>query len=388
MDLCENTILHDSIFSLPFHEIINNNCMRKNILLLVAALCCLSCFAQNNQAVWNNGNLQFALPFNNVDSLTFPMENIEDADTLVMILPRHLKHIVRDTIYIHDTVYIHDCRGEYNTLAGLFSVSETQQVKFASGNLQYIRSSNLWSFAQHQYDMLGTDNVFGDSVTYKEPDKDFYSHNENYGYSKKGVFLADRIDLFGWSADNTTAPYGVSDSTSASVYAGDFVDWGTNIGDGKTWRTLTNIEWMYVTQNRTNADSLFGIARINITADGSKYANGVILLPDNWTCPDGISFRKGKNNTQYNPIANMGAKASADFQTFSVAEWGLLENSGAVFLPANGGREGLDVSSVQGEGLYWSATDTWRLGFGAGTLGSGAPNARYEGYSVRLVQDY
>ena len=182
--------------------------MKKVFLFLAVAMCSLLSYAQSNQVVWNNGRMQYAAPIASMDSLTYPVGNIVDADTLFMILPRHVKP---DTIRIHDTIYIHDCKGNYDVLAGAFSVSSTQQVKFASGNLQYIQSSDSWLFAKHQYDMLGVSNVFGDSVTY----------SADFGYSKEGQSLSDRIDIFGWSANNTTAPYGVSSSTNNDDYSGD-----------------------------------------------------------------------------------------------------------------------------------------------------------------------
>lgn len=42
-----------------------------------------------------------------------------------------------------------------------FTVAEGKQVTFSGGNLQYTQSTQTWAFAEHQYDMLGTDNVDG-----------------------------------------------------------------------------------------------------------------------------------------------------------------------------------------------------------------------------------
>jgi hypothetical protein len=146
--------------------------------------------------------------------------------------------------------------------SGVFSVRGDKQVVFAPGNLQYTQSTKIWNFAKEQYEILGEANV---------------------GY---GV-LADRIDLFGWSANNTTAPFGVSTSTDAVDYAGIFVDWGRNTISGDapdTWRTLTKDEWVYLLHNRTDAKQLYSRAQIN-------GINGLIFLPDNWVCPQGVSFQ-------------------------------------------------------------------------------------------------
>ena len=48
---------------------------------------------------------------------------------------------------------------------GVFSVAADKQVTFSPGNLQYTQSTNTWSFAENQYDYIGTDNVIGGSVS-------------------------------------------------------------------------------------------------------------------------------------------------------------------------------------------------------------------------------
>lgn len=250
---------------------------------------------------------------------------------------------------------------------GTFSVSSDKQVTFSQGNLQYTQSTNTWAFAENQWEYIGTDNVTGDSVT-----------SDEYGDYKNGTALADKIDLFDWSTSATN--FGVSTSTSSSDYSGSFVDWGTNkIGNDapNTWRTLTYDEWDYVVFNRPNADNLIGVAQVN-------GVNGLILLPDSWTCPSGVSFKQGFHSSY-------GVDYYAAYQTFTAAEWSKLEAAGAVFLPAAGYRSGSRVVNVQYYGFYWSATefdsiDAYYLFFysdGAGMERIG----RYYGRSVRLVKD-
>ncbi|MGM9818793.1 MAG: hypothetical protein ACI30B_07430 [Paludibacteraceae bacterium] len=248
----------------------------------------------------------------------------------------------------------------YNAVAGVFSVGEGKQVQFSAGNLQYTQSADVWAFAANQYDMVGTANGNGSE-------------------------LANTIDLFGWSGSTGSAKWGVSTSTSNSDYSGDFADWGQNIGDGNTWRTLTNDEWEYLRSTRANAASLMGVARINLDAEGTTYANGLILLPDTWTCPEGITFKSGF-------ASDYSIQAYADYQTFTLAEWQKLEAAGAVFLPASGGRYGSSIYDVQYFGYYWSATpydsgfaDFLRFGSGGADWSGGS---RYNGFAVRLVQDY
>ena len=252
--------------------------------------------------------------------------------------------------------------------AGIFSVSSSKKVIFSSGNLQYTQSTNTWSFAENQWDYIGTDNVTGGSV----------SSDPTYGDSKDGTALADKIDLFGWSTNATY--YGVSTSASYDDYIGSFVDWGTNkIGNDapNTWRTLTYDEWKYLRYDRTNADDLVGIAQVN-------GVNGLILLPDSWTCPAGVTFKSGFSG-------GWGVDYYAAYQTFTAEQWSKLESVGAVFLPAAGYRKGSNVSGVQEDGNYWSASESGSSG--AYCLLFESDGSRMIGFirncsqSVRLVKD-
>ena len=242
-------------------------------------------------------------------------------------------------------------------LKGVFSVSATQQVRFSPGNLQYAQSTDTWGFAAKQYEIIGEANV------------------------KDGA-LADKIDLFGWSGSTGSAKWGVSTSQNNYDYSGDFVDWGKNIGNGSIWRTLSADEWDYLSEGRTNASSLQGVARIQVSE--GEFVNGLILLPDNWTCPAGITFKSGYAN-------EYSIEAYGTYQTFMLKEWEQLEVAGAVFLPASGSRNGTDVSGVGGYGIYWSAS--YYSESIAGCLAFGADgvfvynNNRYYGQAVRLVQE-
>ena len=242
-------------------------------------------------------------------------------------------------------------------------------MTFSQGNLQYTQSTNTWSFASTQWEVIGTDNVIGGSV----------SSAPTSGDSKEGTALADKVDLFGWSTSATN--FGVSTSTDwDNGYSGSFIDWGTNkIGNDapNTWRTLTYDEWFYVLFVRPNASSLKGVAQVN-------GVNGLILLPDNWTCPSGVTFKSGFHN-------NDGVEYYAAYQTFTADQWSTLESAGAVFLPAAGGRHGSDMYSEQGYGFYWSDTVTYNngadgLSFNSGGAGMGSAY-RGDGHSVRLVKD-
>ena len=241
-----------------------------------------------------------------------------------------------------------------NLRAMSFSVSESKQVYFSKGNLQYHPANNEWRFAENQTDYIG-------------------DANSNCSSTYNGW-----LDLFGWSTSATN--FGVSTSEYDDDYSGSFVDWGMNkIGNDapNTWRTLTYDEWYYLRYTRTNADDLVGIAQVN-------GINGLILLPDNWVAPDGIAFKSGYH-------INNGVDYYAAYQTFTAEQWSKLESAGAVFLPAAGSRFGSNVLLVQDYGYYWSATEynsrrAYCLGFDSdGELMFN--HGRFNGISVRLVKD-
>ncbi len=252
---------------------------------------------------------------------------------------------------------------------GVFSIGEGKTVTFSRGNLQYTQSTNTWSFASAQWEMIGTDNVTGGSV----------SSDPTYGDKKYGDALADKVDLFGWSTGATN--FGVSTSTDwENDYLGSFVDWGRNkIGNDapNTWRTLTHDEWYYLRYNRTNADNLVGVAQVN----GVK---GLVFLPDTWICPEGVTFKSGFSS-------DYSVEAYGQYQTFTAKQWSVLESVGAVFLPAAGLRNGSFMERVQGNGYYWSASGY--NSYYADYLYFYSDRAGMSGYyrdngqSVRLVKD-
>ena len=237
---------------------------------------------------------------------------------------------------------------------GVFSVAADKQVSFSQGNLQYIQSMKTWQFAENQQEYIGAANVNGGA-------------------------LADKIDLFGWSASNTTAPFGVSTSTNAADYAGDFVDWGTNAicGDAPgTWRTLNMEEWEYLFEKRTNAAQLYSKGSI----EGTR---GMIVLPDNWVLPEGVQFM----------VDTANLTMDLDLNAYSYAEWQQMEEAGAVFLSVTGRRDGKEVGYLQEYGGYWSSTTTsittyhWFFNYIREVLTLYDNSNRVQGRSVRLVHD-
>ncbi len=344
--------------------------MKKVFFLFAVALSSLLLQAQTNQVVWLNGKVYYEQPITTIDSITYDMNNMIEGDTLKLILPRATQKIVYKEV--HDTVYLYKCPSDDDgtALAGVFSVAIDKNVAFSRGNLQYTQSTDSWSFAENQYDVLGTANISDGN-------------------------LADKIDLFGWSGSSGTAMCGVGTSGESNDYKGDFYDWGKNSVSGyapKTFRTLTQQEWYFLLDFRTEASAKRGVACIKLSDTDS--VNGLILLPDVWTCPDGITFKSGFADEN-------SEEAYAAYQTFSLDEWQKLETAGAVFLPAAGGRYRAEqVYNVQKSCTYWSATangatEAYFLIFSARTADTGGADgdsqngsgARYYGRAVRLVRD-
>ena len=251
-------------------------------------------------------------------------------------------------------------------LPGIFTINDSGgKVYFSHGNLQatYNSSTWTWAFAANQWDYIGAA-------------KANTTINGNGSVSAAGT-----VDLFGWSTSATY--YGIHNSTTASDYSGDFVDWGNTIGGG--WRTLSNGEWVYLFNTRIGSTvngtprARYTLATINTDKTG---VNGVILFPD------GQTFASSEFNTlgTINGAGHWGTTCTED-------KWTALAAKGCVFLPAAGYRNGTTVINAGTHGYYWSSEkygDTGASGLSfENELNANASSNdnRYYGYSVRLVYD-
>ena len=287
-----------------------------------------------------------------------------------------------------------------------FSVSSTKKVRFSPGNLQYQASTGTWRFAEHQYDYVGDVN-YGN--VYEDGTK---CNNSNISSSYSGW-----IDLFGWgtsgwygsnssyepySTTTTSYEYGPSSKDLTGDY--NYADWGMyneihngeNIDPIGTWRTLSENEWVYLFHDRENAERLFGLGSVNGIL-------GVIILPDDWVLPEGITFNSGTekgliwqmgtyNNPWYRYINDNNDNYTHNIYT--ELEWSVMELAGAVFLPAAGYRYGTSIENLQSRGQYWSSSYYTRdsnsasaLYFSSSLLNPHSGESRNIGGSVRLVSD-
>ncbi|MGM9837222.1 MAG: hypothetical protein ACI30A_01885 [Paludibacteraceae bacterium] len=268
-----------------------------------------------------------------------------------------------------------------------FRVSATQQVFFAPGNLQYQASTDTWRFAEHQQDIMGSNN-------------ELYPGGQNFDNSGNLLdFYEDPtvwIDLFGYSTAETN--FGVNNSASDINYHGAFIDWGSKMPaeGGNAWRTPTKEEWQYVLEERPNATALRGLATV-VEGEGflAEEYTGCILLPDDWAGSEGVTFIPWTSNDLDD------AAAKANVNNWSPEDLEKMLAQGAVWLPNAGWRKGSGIFTVQGVnkgGCYWAASseidENWAWDFDiknnsvadyyALQMNTGA---RGDGISVRLVRN-
>ena len=77
--------------------------MKRNLTIIALIAICTLAMAQREQLVWVNGNL-IGISTEIADSLAY--REVEEVDTLHLLLPRTNIEVVHDTVYIRDTTYI------------------------------------------------------------------------------------------------------------------------------------------------------------------------------------------------------------------------------------------------------------------------------------------
>ena len=245
-----------------------------------------------------------------------------------------------------------------NALLGEFSIdSYGKTIRFSQGNLRYTVATSTWDFYPHQYD---------------------YAHN----------YESDVISLhtWGYNANNSIIPNGATiniEKSSGNLSRAE--DWGSQIGDGLTWRTLTTDEWQYLilTRSASTVGTVSNARYVKcVVNNDNDPVNGLLLFPDVFTLPTGISI----TDSYINSTAWAGY-----VQSFSTSETRALFDAGCVFLPAAGNRSCSSVTSGT-TGAYWSSTaesdyTVYIMTFGNAPFAAYSSNGRDMGQSVRLVYD-
>ncbi|MBQ6068519.1 MAG: hypothetical protein IJK84_03360 [Bacteroidales bacterium] len=249
---------------------------------------------------------------------------------------------------------------EFAIVAGLISVSDTQQVRFATGNLQYVRATNSFQFASSQYEVFNV--PFANSDT------------------RNPVITTDPIvDMFYFS-EGASNNYGASVLTT-SLSTTNFVDWAESLGSDNTegWRTLSAAEWNYALNSQNFRKWYWGYAVI--TDGDDTLRRGLVLVPDGWTSQ---SFKYWGSTNMVTSDWN-----HARVNNYSVSEWSDLEKIGVVFLPGY-------LADQNYTGHYWTSSNSatvptnWQFlnlrshGMQSTGINYGGPLAR----AVRLAKNY
>lgn len=243
---------------------------------------------------------------------------------------------------------------EVDFLPGFFTVDEGTdktegtaddiRVNFSKGNIRYIVKTENWELFEKQYDFCNT------SV--------YEGHH------------SDTISLFSWGYDpeksivpnsNRTVdsdPINVTLEQGSHFLSGS-QDWGTQIGDGKTWRTLTSREWQYLllTQRETTRPARGG------QIQAPRQEGGQLVT-------DYIGYLKYRTNVKVCGVSGCLAIVPDDWDTSTIPiqeeysntstpmTWEQAQCAGLVCLPPAGLRLGEDLQYGQPgqSGYYWSSS--------------------------------
>ena len=301
---------------------------------------------ENSVSLFNIPNATYATNGNGVLYVAFPAAGAAKNITLNVIGgSKHYFYEESDVTFNNGKYYDITVKlASKGALPGKFTINAGgEQVNFSQGNLQYQASTGTWRFAVHQYDYMGYDNA-------------------NISGSYSGW-----IDLFGWGTGNNPT----NSSTNNGTYSS-FTDWGVNAisNGGNTadmWRTLSNDEWGYLINDRTNAANLRTLAIVN-------GVNGVIIMPDGWSGDLTITSTIYETNI------------------LTLSQWKNYESEGCVFFPGAGHRYGTGLNGPGGYGGYWSTTsiDTTNKNyfiFGSDVINPHGGGQKCDGRSVRLVYE-
>lgn len=269
--------------------------------------------------------------------------------------------------YYESTLTMSD---DFGLLPGKFTVSGNgRKVQFSKGNLQWFYGGNahkvnasdanpqtldnhnynggIFTFADHQWVVCAGNNDGND-------------RQGTYINSKINEYTAEKkIDLFVFassgykdtqSSDYVYKPFAIcngeyyannkqygptADITGVRANS----DWGVfnsilNGGDETgMWRTLTMDEWTYLLNTREEASAKVGVGIVN-------GCYGMILLPDSWSLPEGLSFQalSAVNSSIEITTVDKTIVYNWSANNYDLSQWAKMEEEGAVFLPAAGAK--------------------------------------------------
>ena len=313
-----------------------------------------------NRLLMRKSSAKNAKNFGNLESFTVNMSGLTEG--MVYYVRAYATNIKGTSYGDEKTFYPH---------APTFSVSSSEQVYFSKGNLQYDGSTGTWKFADHQWDVIGDSQGNSSQSTIR----DLFGWGTSGWNCGNTYYRPYDTDMFD---GNQYGPFGGHNLTGS--YANS--DWGVYnvISNGGNqaglWRTLTKEEWAYLFDTRQGS-WLNGVASARYAKANVNDMAGVILFPDSYTHPGGVSEPSNINQPD----------ASSASNSYSGDDWNKMEQAGCVFLPAAGLRGGTSVFNV-GFGGYWSASyyDSFHAYSVSDHLNPSGSSWRYNGQSVRLVR--
>ncbi len=251
-------------------------------------------------------------------------------------------------------------------LPGVFTVSAGEdevegtaddvKVRFSPGNLRYDVESGIWSFFRNQYDC--------GPATYAD------GHDKEISLFTWGYSI--------WSTIPNTQEY-VPGVVGGQVLSHS-QDWGSKLGDGNVWRTLSldELEYLFSDISRIGRAVVCGM-------------NGDILIPDTFIDPE-----TNMGSCPFVPFTKSEMEDGYEDNIYSSeSDWSAMESAGAVFFPAAGSRTE-DVINHFGEmGTFWTTTSNrlsnttlaYRAHMNTSKTAWYTSSDKFVGHSVRLVTD-
>ena len=255
-----------------------------------------------------------------------------------------------------------------------------QERSWWEGLLHYYsadENSGNWRFAKHQYDYVGGGLLSGNStylgnVVLDESNSASPALSPNSSANRSDNEQIDQtytgwLDLFGSGTGNKPRQ-----CRQENINYKTYTEWGSNpiMNDGTSesggfWYTLKRGEWKYLMEFRPSASGKMGFA----TVCG---VHGLILLPELF---NPASLPAGCGLTTFKEITYTGGvpECYGDNIISNPEQWKVMEQNGAVFLPAagyrgsgmgssyslefDGGGPTLTGGRDQDHGAYWTSTD-------------------------------
>ena len=190
-------------------------------------------------------------------------------------------------------------------LSGCFSVGEGKYVFFSKGNLQYRPMDGSWRIAPQQYHSCFDDNRTVVGENYSE-----WMGNDKW------------TDVFRWGAimEGGSPWLTINDDDDYTAFVDTDGKMKGVCAYGAEWTLLDNAEWDYLFEQRPDALDKRGGAFVGDV-------EGWVILPDDWSAPDGVAPFVGQYNVKYTKdLPN----------NYTIEEWEKMESAGAVFLPTTG----------------------------------------------------